>query len=40
MTPPLMLLGSGLGWMLMLRDAASAHLNIVSFLWHLPYSYT
>jgi hypothetical protein len=36
----LVLFGSGLGWLVMLRDAAGAHESPARFLMHLPHSYT
>ena len=40
LTPALVLFGSGLGWLLMLRDAAGADAGFLRFLMDLPYSYT
>jgi hypothetical protein len=40
LTPIIVLFGSGLGWLVMLRDAAAAHETPLQFLMHLPHSYT
>ena len=38
--PPLVLLGSGIGWVVFVSDAAQTHQSLAEFLWHLPYDYT
>lgn len=40
LTPLLVLLGSGLGWLLLTQDAASVPGGWLSFLWNLPHDYT
>jgi hypothetical protein len=39
-TPLIILLGSGLGWLLIPGDLRAAHTGVLSFLWHLPHDYT
>ena len=39
-TPLLVLLGSGLGWLVMLSDARTSGQDFLSFLAHLPHDYT
>ena len=38
--PPLAPLGSGIGWVVFVSDAAQTHQSLAEFLWHLPYDYT
>ena len=38
--PPLVLLGSGIGWVVFVSDAAQRDQSLAEFLWHLPYDYT
>ncbi len=38
--PPIVLLGSGLGWLLVPGDLQAAGVDMLSFLWHLPHDYT
>jgi hypothetical protein len=40
LTPLLILLGSGLGWIVMLQDAAASRQDFLSFLGNLPHDYT
>ncbi len=39
-TPLLVLLGSGIGWLLIVVDAHAASNGWLSFIWNLPYDYT
>jgi hypothetical protein len=39
-SPPIVLFGSGLGWVVMLRDFRTAGVGPIEFLMHLPHSYT
>jgi hypothetical protein len=39
-TPMLVLLGSGLGWALLVADFRSSGAGFFTFLWHLPHDYT